>query len=142
MPHLIDHTPFSEKPCEVFVRNERVRIRANQIILWVTLNQQRVRAVDPLATPFPAILDTGYNHTFSIHERHLTEWAGLQPESLVSLGTIRDRGQRIPLRAVSVWVHPNKRGFLDTLASIQPLHLKRMQVLRSIRAVISPAFQS
>jgi hypothetical protein len=120
MPYLLDFMPFSEEPGEVSIRGERVRIRANQIILWVTLSLQRVKAANLLATPFPAILDTGHNHTFSIHERHLTEWAGLRPDLLIALGTSRDRGQRILLRAANIWIHPNERGSRERLAERSP----------------------
>jgi hypothetical protein len=37
MPRLLDRSPFSEDPSEVVVRGERIRVRADQIILWVSL---------------------------------------------------------------------------------------------------------
>jgi hypothetical protein len=88
--------------------------------MWVTLSLRPVHSPNPLAIPFPAILDTGHTHTFSIHERHLTEWAGLQPDILPVLATIRERERRILLRAANIWVHPNERGFRDRLADIPP----------------------
>jgi len=121
MPYLLNCMPFSEKPDEIILRNERVRIRANQIILWVSLSLRRVNSANPTAIPFPVILDTGHNHSFSIHERHLTEWAGLRPDSLISLGTIGDRRQRVLLRAANIWVHPNERGSRERLAEKPPL---------------------
>jgi hypothetical protein len=49
--------------CEVVVRGERVRVRANQIILWVSLSLRRIDSVNPIAHPFPVILDTGHTHS-------------------------------------------------------------------------------
>ena len=74
MPHLLDRMPFPNEPGEVVVRDERVRVRANQIILWVSLTLGRVKTANPTAIPFPVILDTGHTHSLSIQERHLIEW--------------------------------------------------------------------
>jgi len=110
MPRLLDRMPFPDEPQELSVRGERVRIRANQLILWVSLTIHRVMSPNPLAVPFPVILDTGHSHNFSIQDCHLTEWGGFRPDALAFLGAIRERGNRIPLRAANIWVHPNRRG--------------------------------
>jgi hypothetical protein len=41
MPCLLDHTPFPEEAGEVVVRCERVLVRADQIIAWVSLTLRR-----------------------------------------------------------------------------------------------------
>jgi hypothetical protein len=102
------------------VRGERVRVRANQIVLWATLSRQRVNEANPSAIPFPVILDTGHSHTFSISGRHLIEWAGFQPDSLSISGAVRERGQRVPLRAANISVHPNTPGERDRLIDRLP----------------------
>jgi len=112
---------FSENPGEVTVRGDRVPVRANQIILWVSLALQRVAGPNP-TVPFPAILDTGHTHSFSLHERHLVEWAGLLPDALPILSTVRDRGQSLLLRAANIWAHRNDRGERQKLSN-QPPHL-------------------
>ena len=122
MPRLLDRTPFASKPDEIVVRGERVRIRANQIILWVSLTRPPVKSANPAAIPFPVILDTGHTHSLSMHERHLIEWAGLRPDSLPSRDHVRERGQRVPLYEANTWVHPNVRGTRDELAD-RPPHL-------------------
>lgn len=120
MPILLDRTPFLDNATEVVVRGERVRIRANQIIAWVSLTLRRIESPNPAAVPFPVIVDTGYTHSFAIHERHLIEWAGLRPDVLPFAGTVRERGQRVPLRGANVWIHPNVRGTRDELAGRPP----------------------
>lgn len=90
------------------VRGEPILVRANQIILWVTLAHQRFRFPNPYAIPFPVILDTGHTHSFALHERHLVEWAGLQPEMLDISGEVRDRGRRLFLRTANIWIHLNQ----------------------------------
>jgi len=124
MPILLNRMPFSDKSSEVAIQGERIRVKANQIILWVSLSLPRIETSNPLATPFPAILDTGHNYTFSLHERHLTQWAGLQPDMLNVLTTVRDRNRRVLLRAANIWAHPNERGSRDRIAVKPPHHIK------------------
>src|SRR2546421_9821660 len=109
MPRILDRSPFLATTFELAFRGERVRVRHNQIILWVTLTPARIKEPNPAVTPFPVILDTGHNHTFSISERQLISWAGLRPEVLPSARAIRERGQRISLREANVWAHPSER---------------------------------
>lgn len=97
MPRLLDRLPFPEHASEVAFRTERIRVRADQIILWVTLTLKNVTAPNPSAVPFPVILDTRHSHTFSIGERHLVDWTGLRPETMAVTHAVRDRGQRILL---------------------------------------------
>lgn len=120
MPVLLDRSPILPHSSEVVVRGERVPIKANQVIIWVTLTAKRTAAPNPSALPFPAVLDTGNNHTFAIRERHLIGWAGLRTDTLPMVGNIRDRGSRIPLREVQIWLHPNVRGERDQLADTDP----------------------
>jgi hypothetical protein len=122
MPRLIDRSPFPKDPSEVVVRGERVRLRANQIILWVSLTTEAAGEPNPSAAPFPAILDAGHNHSFSIHERHLVGWAGLRPAALDLIDHTRHLGRDIPLRAAKIWVHPNEPRHRERLAD-RPPHL-------------------
>lgn len=123
MPLLLNRMPFLPESGEIVVRGERVLIRADQIVVWVSLSHRSRKEPDSAANAFPAILDTGHNHTFSIHERHLSHWAGLSNHRLESRGSVRDRGQQIALRLVNLWIHPNQRGKRDELADVAPFRL-------------------
>ena len=120
---LLDRSPFPPDPSEIAFRDERVRVRADQIILWVTLTIKRIASANPSATPFPVILDTGNMHTFAIQERHLIDWAGIRAETMELLGNLRDRRQRIPLHAANIWLHPSEKGSRDQLADREPFVL-------------------
>ncbi len=87
-----------------------MHVRAYQIVVWVSLNLREVTDWDVRVPRFPAILDTGYNHNFSIRVSHLVRWTGIRREALRSLGAMRDRGNRIPLHAARLWLHRNVRG--------------------------------
>jgi hypothetical protein len=123
MPTLLNRSPFFDKPDEMIFRGDRVLVRANQIILWVSLSLPRFNVVSPEATPFPALLDTGYNHTLAMHERHLNEWARLRLDQLNILSAIHDRDQLVSLRAASLWIHPNVRGLHEKLAQTIPYRI-------------------
>ena len=120
MPRLLDRSPLPPRPSEVVVLGERVRLRANQIIVWITLTRPRLKEPNPAALPFPAIPDTGHTHTFSIQHRHLAEWAGIGPDGLPPVGHVRERGHRIQLRLANIWVHPNVPRSRDRLADRPP----------------------
>ena len=123
MPRLLDRMPFTRDSASLSVRGEPVTIRADQIIVWITLTLRRVSEPNLLAIPFPAILDTGYNHSFAIQERQLIAWAGLRSEMLGVIGAVRERGLRLPLREANLWIHVNQRHTRDLRLNHQPVLL-------------------
>jgi hypothetical protein len=123
MPILIDRVSIPEVTSELEFRGQRIRLRRDQIVVWVTVTKAVTDASDPRLVPFPAILDTGHNHTFSIRERQLVDWAGLDPENLSEVGSARDREHRIGLRQATVWVHRNHHGSRERLTSDPPFAL-------------------
>src|SRR5262249_43501086 len=97
-------------PTSETVPGEVVPIKLYQIIVWVSVGLRQIVEWDPRTPRLPAVLDTGNNHNLSIGEGHLVRWAGMLPESLRRLGSIRERGKTIPLHAARLWLHPNVRG--------------------------------
>jgi hypothetical protein len=120
MARLLDCAPVLDLPSEALVQGERVRLRANQVIAWVTLTHPDVNLVNPTRVPFPVILDTGHTHTFSIQRRHLIEWAGVQPDGLPVAGLIREGGHRLELRFANIWLHANEPQSRDRLSDRPP----------------------
>ncbi len=100
-----------------------MRVKPYQIVVAVSVSLLTLREWDPRMPRFPAIVDTGNNHNLSISRGHLLRWAGLPPEALRIIGAIRDRTQRIPLHAASVWLHRNRPGE-RTLRDREPHPLK------------------
>jgi hypothetical protein len=123
MATILRRLPFSERDDIAFVRGERVRVKAYQIIAWVSLSVKRVATWEPGTPSFPAILDPGHNHNFSIQEEQLIRWAGLRPETLPILGHARQGGRHLPLLGASVWIQPNERGQRDRLTNRTPHRL-------------------
>jgi hypothetical protein len=116
--------PFPAEPGEIAVRGERVRVRADQIIVWVSPSLREILEQSPAVIPFPAILDTGHNHNFSIREQYLVNWAGIRPEALPLRGYTRDRQQRVDLRHANLWAHGNESGSRENLAEVPPFLLR------------------
>jgi hypothetical protein len=133
MTAILRNLPFYGQSSTVRVGYETVRVKAHQIIVWVSLTPASSPPPEPGCPRFPAILDTGNTHTFSIRESHLRRWAGIDPRFLVRLGATRHLGRMYPLHAARLWLHRNRPGERDTFAEPSPFLL---QVRRGI--VVAP----
>jgi len=122
MSTILDRVPIPMQDDVAFVGGETVRVKACEIIVWVSLSTKHVAELGE-APRFPAIVDTGHTHNFSIREEHLIRWAGLRPESLRLLGNIRQEGSRFPLFGGDVWLYRNQRGKRDQLLNTPPHRL-------------------
>lgn len=120
MARILRNLPFLGRPSAVSVGGRLVGIKPEQIVVWVSL----FAPGRPLATPgwprFPAVLDTGLSYTFSLREDHLTDWAGLHPSALRTLGSVRLSGLRAKLLSAHCWLYPNQPGRRDELLKVQP----------------------
>lgn len=107
---ILDRLPYSTEPLTVDVRGEAVRVKPYQIIVQVSVSIRGLMGWDPRTPAFPAILDPGHNHNFSIRRDHLIRWAGIQPDALPPKSAVRERQQRVPLHAAALWLHTNVPG--------------------------------
>jgi hypothetical protein len=105
---ILDRLPILTQDTLTFVREESVRLKEAQFIVWVRLSATRTTELNPATPCFPAILDTGHTHNLAIQHQHLIRWAGLLPETLRLLGHIRHSGQSVPLHAAKLWLHYNE----------------------------------
>jgi len=108
----------------VRVQRHEVPIKADQLIVWVSLTEARRPSLDPGYPYFPAILDIGHNHNFAIQEQQLVNWAGMDPRVLTRVGGIRIGGERLPLFEVDVWLHTNVPGKRDIVTNKPPFRLE------------------
>jgi hypothetical protein len=121
---ILDLLPIPTTETLIFIREESVRLKEAQIIVWVSLSAMTAKEWNPATSRFPAILDTGHTHNFALQHQHLIRWAGIRPEMLRLLGHIRHCGKRMPIHAAKVWLHGNEPGKM-TVSSKEPhfLHL-------------------
>ena len=96
---------------------------------WVSLS---VRGV--LSRPFPAVVDTGHSHNFSIQETHLESWAGLHAQEVKTIGHARVNKQFVELKDAAVAIHPNVPGRRDELRDEPPCLLTLPQGIALHRA--------
>jgi hypothetical protein len=61
MTWIVNRCPFYEKETQVVVPHGTIVVRPYQMVPWVSL---RVR--ETVSRPFPAVVDTGHSHNFSI----------------------------------------------------------------------------
>jgi hypothetical protein len=121
---LLNRLAYTDTHRTLAVPGGSVRARPHQIIVWVSVNLANVLEWDDRLTAFPAILDTGNNFTFSLHHDHLVQWAGIRPELLRLMGSIRDKGVRANCHEAILWLHPNVPKTSDRNPEREPFRLK------------------
>jgi hypothetical protein len=122
---ILDRLPYWTEPAPpVIVRGQAMPVRRYQIIVWVSVSVPGLVEWDPRTPAIPAILDTGNTFTLAIFQRQLIQWAGLQPQLLRMVGTIKERGNHYPCHKAHVWLHANVPGRRDRCTDRPPLRLR------------------
>ncbi len=111
---ILDRLPISDEPATIVVGSEAVTIKRFQIFAWVSIQT---------SSPFPAILDTGHSHNFSITESQLAHWTGLGPGQLKLVGTTRLKGERLWQLRGDFRLHRNRPGTRELAEGSLPLIL-------------------
>ena len=119
MTLLVDRCPFYEKATQVASPWGAVLIRPYQIIVWVSVS---VRGL--FSPPFPAILDTGHSHNFSIKEEHLEFCVRLPPADLRTIGYARVNREPVVLKEAGLALHRNVARSRDDLGGESPYLLE------------------
>jgi hypothetical protein len=100
-----------------------VQVKPYQIIVWVSVTPADLLEWESTLPRFPAILDPGNNHNFSLQEAHLRRWAHLAVPDLQPLGWILESRRRVRCYAASVWLHPNVPGTRTVPDGARPTRL-------------------
>jgi len=95
---IIDRLPYYDETTFLTVGETPVEVRRYQIVVWVSLTGQL----------FPAILDIGHSHNFTISQRQLKRFAGV--DSLPVIGHAEVNRQLLPQVEADVWLHGNRKG--------------------------------
>jgi hypothetical protein len=122
---ILQEFPYFGEPTSVKVRGRSYPVKRDQIVLWVSVTEQGADRLDPRAPRIPAILDTGCNHNFVIHQKHLSDWVGIHPDYLPKLANTRVGGELMSQFAANVWIHSNVAGKRDELTH-SPFQLELM----------------
>jgi hypothetical protein len=96
---ILDRLPIPDRPHLITVQGEVAEVYRNQIIVWVSIKD--------VLRPFPAILDTGHSHNFSITERQLQRWTG---QALKRIGELEISKEPVVQYTAEVRIHRNVPG--------------------------------
>jgi hypothetical protein len=122
---ILDRLPIQEKRTSLRIGDKYATVHRNQALVWVSVHLAGTLEPEGNIPRLPALLDTGSNVGFSMQDRQLREWAGIDPGLLAVLGDIEINGQVETRRRATVWLYPNIPGRQD-VASGRPAFRLRM----------------
>ncbi len=120
---IIDRLPIPVKHSSLRFGDRYTTLHRNQVLVWVSVHLAGALEPEENISRFPALLDTGNNFDFSVQDRHLREWAGIDPGLLVVLGDITINGQVVTRRRATVWLYPNIPGRQEVASDRPPFRL-------------------
>jgi hypothetical protein len=121
---ILDRLPILETGTSLRFGDRYVTVHRNQMLVWVSVHLAGALEPEENIPRFPTLLDTGNNVDFSIQDRHLRDWAGVDPSLLVSLGEIEINRQVVKLRRATVWLYPNIPGRQDVADNQRAFRLR------------------
>jgi hypothetical protein len=117
---ILDRLPIPVERMSLQLGDRYVTVHRNQVLVWVSIHLSGALEPDETIPRFPALLDTGNNVDFSIQDRHLREWAGIDPGLLVSFGQIKINAQVVTRRRATVWLYSNIPGRQEVASGRPP----------------------
>jgi hypothetical protein len=124
MPAILRQLPIAEAPSALVVGpGDVIAVHSYQVIVWVSVTARKANTLPPGAPRFPAILDPGHSHNFSIQDHHLQRWGRIAASSLRLIRQTRINRVTVPLLAAHVWIHPNRPGQRDRFTDAPPFRL-------------------
>jgi hypothetical protein len=106
---ILDHLPISTVGHAIALPGGGYyTVKPGQVVVSLSL---RIDGRSTIA--FPAYLDTGHNHNFSISIDQLRFWLNVDASSLDYLGKLRINGEEAALRKADVLLYRNKKGLRE-----------------------------
>ena len=130
MKSILRDLPFFDHETKAAAPTGEVIVRPYQIVVWVSITRQHAAALDSATPRFPALLDTGNNHNFSLQHEHLLSWAGAEPANYFGRRRLFVAGQPVPLVSGNVWLHRNKAGERDSFSNRPAICLELPEGIR------------
>jgi len=107
---ILDRLPLLTASQSIGFRQRHVSFHRNALVIWLSIGRRGNKNPLHISPAFPAMLDSGNNSACFLHEHHLIQWAGIQPNQLETIGSVRINDQRIAQLKADVWIHPNVPG--------------------------------
>jgi hypothetical protein len=121
---ILDRLPIHETRTSLRFGDRYITVHHDQALVWVSIHLAKILDPEKSIPKFPALLDTGNNFAFSLQDRQLREWAGIDPRLLVVLGDVEINGRVVSRHEASVWLYPNIPGRHEAASDRLPLRLK------------------
>jgi hypothetical protein len=121
---ILDRLPIPKDRMSLRFGDRYVTVHRNQVLVWVSIHLGGVVEPEENIPRCPALLDLGNNFAFSIQDRHLRAWAGIDPSLLGFLGDIKINEQVVPCRRATLWLYPNVPLRQDAAAGRTPFRLE------------------
>jgi len=121
---ILDRLSIQERRESIRFGDKYATVHRDQVLVWVSIHL--AGAIEPEANipRLPALLDTGNNFDFSVQDRQLREWAGIDPGLLMDVAEIEINGQVAKRRDATVWLYPNIPGRQDVASGRSPFQLR------------------
>jgi hypothetical protein len=113
---ILRDLPFFDHETTIALATGKAVIRPFQVVVWVSITRDDVMSLDSAAPRFPAVIDTGNNHNFSLQEEQLFSLAGTSLANHLRLGRVWIGQQTVPVISANVWLHCNKTGERDAFS--------------------------
>lgn len=109
MPFRLTRVPLVEEEHTVTLGGVAISLRIYQPVIWVRLVPW-VGSPHSEAVTFPAVMDTGNNHSFLIPASLFRAWTRLDPASFVTKHTVRVHGHELPCYGFNIEVYRVRKG--------------------------------
>jgi hypothetical protein len=124
MSKILDCLPMLPRTQNVPFGERNVTVHRGALLVRLSIGLRGEERLDRLSAPFPALLDSGNNFDFYLHEHHLVNWAAIRPALLATLTTRYINRQPIPCREADVWIYPNLPGSHQRMEGKPPFKLR------------------
>lgn len=124
MAILIDELPFFSVKRDIQLPDGKPEeIKANQILLWMSVTPQGSLPPSANAPRFPVIFDTGLNISMTMRCNHFIDWADVEQPEYQFLGDTSCNGSTVILFDVDAWLYKNAPGRNDQILNQSPIRL-------------------
>jgi hypothetical protein len=116
---ILDRYPISTVERSISSPDGPFTVKPYQVPVVVCL-----KIGDHLSSAFPAFIDSGHNHNFSITEEHLRRWAKIDVDRLSVVGKLRISNEEVKLRAANLLIYCNKKGTFEFTQRSHEIYLE------------------
>jgi hypothetical protein len=109
MPFRLTRIPLVPAEQTLTPGGVRITLRLYQPVIWIRLVPW-VGSAHPEAMTFPAVLDTGNNHSFLMPATLFAGWTRLDPSALKTRHTVRANGVELSCHGLNIDVYRMRNG--------------------------------